>query len=271
MDKQALIGRGRTADIYAWQGNKVLKLFHEWYSEESVAYELKIAHIVEAAGLPVPAIEDGMIEVDSRRGIVYERISGLSMVEALQKQPWKVRKFGRMMAEMQAAIHRCSVPELPCVKSVLEHVIQDTSALPGLMRQAALNALQQRPDGNALCHGDFHPNNIMMTAHGPRVIDWVTAVKGDPLADVARTSLILKMAEVQPGTAGRWLINLILDVFHSSYLNHYLFIHSAMRQDVDAWQLPIAAARLREDIPSERGKLLSLIDESMRSTARVYA
>ncbi|MCL4505925.1 MAG: phosphotransferase [Chloroflexi bacterium] len=271
MEKQALIGRGRTADIYAWQDNKVLKLFNEWWPGDSVAYELKIARIVEAAGLPVPAVEDVIIEVEGRRGIIYERVSGPSMLGVLRARPWKARQFGRLMAELQAAIHRCSVPELPRVATRLQRAIQETPTLPSLMRQAALKALEQRPDGNALCHADFHPDNIIMTEQGPRVVDWMTAVKGNPLSDVARSSLILRLGEVPPGTRGRWVFNLIRAAFHSAYLNHYLFIRSAMRQDVDAWQLPIAAARLREDIPSERGKLLRLIEESIKSTARVYA
>lgn len=267
--KLALIGQGRTADVYAWQDNKVLKLFHEGCSEGSVAYELRIARIVEATGLPVPAVGNDIIEVGGRRGIVYERIDGPNMVDVLRKRPWKVRSFGRMMAELQATIHRSSVPELPGGKSRLAEVIRETDILPGLMRQAALKALENLPEGNALCHGDFHPNNIVMTERGPRIIDWVTAVRGDPLADVARSSLILRVAEPPPETHGRWLSKAFLDLFHSSYLNHYLYIRSAMREDVDAWIMPTAAARLREDILPERGKLMKLIEESIQSTAKV--
>ena len=173
-----------------------------------------------------------------------------------------------MMADIQAAIHRCAVPDLPCVKSSLEQVIKQTTVLPGSMRQAALKVLESLPEGDALCHGDFHPENIVMTEHGPRVIDWVTAVKGNSLADVARSSLILRMAEPPLGTRGRRLLKLYIDLFHASYLNHYLFIRSAMREDVDAWQLPIAAARMKEDILSERGKLTKFIEESINDSAK---
>ncbi len=56
------------------------------------------------------------------------------------------------------------------------------------------------PDGDQVCHGDFHPDNIMLTPAGPRVIDWNNATSGNPLADIAWTSLILRMGEAPPGS-----------------------------------------------------------------------
>ena len=43
------------------------------------------------------------------------------------------------------------------------------------------------PDGDQLCHGDFRPDNLVLTASGPVVLDWMTATRGVPVADVVRT------------------------------------------------------------------------------------
>ena len=33
-----------------------------------------------------------------------------------------------------------------------------------------------RPD-DGLCHGDPHPSNVIMTADGPRLIDWTWTIR----------------------------------------------------------------------------------------------
>jgi Ser/Thr protein kinase RdoA (MazF antagonist) len=38
-------------------------------------------------------------------------------------------------------------------------------------RSQALERLNQLPDGDALCHGDYHPDNVLMTRNGPIIID----------------------------------------------------------------------------------------------------
>ena len=43
-----------------------------------------------------------------------------------------------------------------------------------------------------LCHGDFQPNNIIVTTDGTMyVLDWVHACLGNACADAARTYLLL--------------------------------------------------------------------------------
>jgi aminoglycoside phosphotransferase (APT) family kinase protein len=160
-------------------------------------------------------------------------------------------------------VHRCVVPDLPPWRESLEWSIRHTDALPDLMKQAALAALARMPDGDGLCHGDFHPDNIIMSSRGPVVIDWMTARRCAPLADVARSLVILRLGDPPAGTPGMWLINLLRNSFINTYLNRYRQLRSVARGDVDAWTLPVAAARLRENIPAEKSKLLKLIETSM--------
>ena len=49
------------------------------------------------------------------------------------------------------------------------------------------------PDGERLCHSDFHPLNILGEMSAPVIIDWLDARGGDPAADVCRSYLLLKL------------------------------------------------------------------------------
>ena len=68
--------------------------------------------------------------------------------------------------------------------------IERAQALPDDIRRRVLAALDTFPTGDRICHGDFHPGNILMTVRGEVVIDWIDVTRGNPLADLARTTIL---------------------------------------------------------------------------------
>src|SRR6478752_2749091 len=100
----AIIGRGFTADVYAWGDGRVLKLFHPG-APDRPEREYRVTRAVHAAGLPAPAVYE-LVEVDGRAGIVFERVDGPSLFEYVQARPWKLWWAIRRLAELHAQIHR---------------------------------------------------------------------------------------------------------------------------------------------------------------------
>jgi thiamine kinase len=127
-------------------------------------------------------------------------------------------------------------------------------------RSQALERLNQLPDGDALCHGDYHPDNVLMTRNGPIIIDWGSASSGHPLADVAQTELLLQVGEPPSSQLHRWLLSSAQTLVRSVYIRRYLRLRPASARDLAAWRFPIAVARLGEGIVEERDKLLRLIE-----------
>lgn len=70
---------GRTAQVYRWDESHVLKLYREWCPPDWVEYEARVARAIHAAGVASPAAGD-IVEVDGRRGLIYERLEGPSML-----------------------------------------------------------------------------------------------------------------------------------------------------------------------------------------------
>jgi len=249
---------GRTAEIFAWDDGRVLKLHRAWCPREWVEYELKIGRIVQDAGLPVPRIGD-IVEVDNRRGVIYEHIQGVSMLGLLRAQPWTVFRVARQFAELHAAMRQCVVPDdLPTQHAAFERSIRAAPGLTDDLRDAALRALAAMPAGDQLCHGDFHPDNVMMSARGPIVIDWMTATRGNPLAEVARTLLLLTSGE-PPSRIDRWMAKLLRRQFIAAYLRRYFELCPRDDAQLAAWRPLIAAARLNEKIPGEQARLLETV------------
>ena len=258
------IALGFTAEIFAWHDDQVLKLFKHGVSISSVEYEANLTRIVHATGLPVPAVGE-ILEIDGRFGLELERVDGISMVEALARRTWMFSTFARQLAKLQADMHKHQVPELPSLSEKLAGKINRAEKLPEDVRQAALKTLKSLPEDDKLCHGDFHPGNILLTSHGPVIIDWMDASRGFPLADVARSTLLIGSGPIPPGTPVAWLIKVIRRMFYNTYLKRYFQLNLSDRQQLSKWIPVVAAARLNENITMDEDRLLSIAQTLIRT------
>lgn len=243
-----LIASGRTADVYAWGTEQVIKLFHDWFALENILFEQKVARAVQASGYPVPAVGE-IIQVNGRNGLIYQRVEGCSMGEALAHRPWRLFHFARRTAELHAALHAVAAPaDMPDQKRRLQRKIEQARALPEELRRRALDAVGKLPAGDRICHGDFHPGNILMAARGEVIIDWIDACRGNPLADLARTSVLAlgTAATAQVAQAG---MKASLRLFHALYLRRYFRVRPGGYEEYRRWLPVVAAARLSENIP----------------------
>jgi uncharacterized protein (TIGR02172 family) len=268
LDNEVLLGKGRTADVFAWGEGRILKLYQSWMPAPSVEREYLVTQAAQAAGLPVPAPFD-LLEMGGRYGIVFEKIDGISMLSELQQKPWILFAIARQFAELHAQIHERQVPlEVPSQRQQIESGINATQKLTDAEKHVAQSCLLKLPGGDSLCHGDFHPDNILLSEKGPIIIDWFTGTRGNPLADVARTSLLFQTAGLPPSTPVlmRLLINLSRKVLLSIYINRYLQLCPAMRKQIDQWRLPLTVARLREveGFPHEERLLLQWLKDKIK-------
>ncbi len=255
------IAEGRTAEIYVWDDRYVLKLYRDWCPPDWVGYEARIAGAVFQAGISSPEV-GGIIEVNGRRALLYQRLEGIPMLQDLNARPWMLWNHARSLAEMQVKINQKSIAGLPSYKDRLRYDIHRAAPLTEGLRQKALALLDALPDGNCVCHGDYHPANVLITKSGPVAIDWMTACTGRPWADVARTSLILGIGAKTAGDQVRPIIRVLVRLFQRIYLNRYRTIYPDHDQELEHWLPVIAAARLNEDIPPEREELIKMIEES---------
>ena len=196
----APIAMGRTAEVYAWEPGQILKLFRSPNERPLMEMEGRISRLVETVGLPVPRFY-GETEVAGRPGLVYQRLEGGSLLHELTARPWRVPQAARMLARLHVSLHRTSGTGLTSLPERLAQRIRSVDVLPPSLRAVALVLLKELPQGESLCHGDFHPDNILVTPRGPVIIDWADATRGRSLADVARTSLLLQIGSPPPGTA----------------------------------------------------------------------
>lgn len=242
------LARGRTADVHAWEDGYILKLFHNWFSREDIEYEQRIARAVHASGVKTPAVGD-LVQVEGRSGLVYERVEGISMLDMFQQKPWRVIQFGRILADLHAQMHTCIFEaDVPPLHKKLAFKLRRADALPTPLKTALTTRLLALPDGDRVCHGDFHPANVLMNGDDATVIDWIDASRGNPLADVARTSIIT-LGAVASSQIPNPMLKVFVRVFHAAYLRHYFRLRPGGDEEYRRWLPIVAAARLNENIP----------------------
>lgn len=264
MKSLTLIGKGMTAEVYKWDHDKVLKLFYKKYGNERAQYEANIGRAVHQAGVPSPAVYE-VIDVDDRKGIVFQRIFGKSLLKHLMAKPWKLFYYARQLARLQYKIHQYSTDELPSQKERLSIAIEKSSQRLGDRKKRIMEYMDSLPCGTCICHGDIHFNNVIVSGNKLVAVDWNSAYTGNPLGDVARTCLMLKSPVVFPGTP-----YIIVKLTHYTkrlacriYLSEYMKLAKVKYKNIDEWILPIAAAKLREKAPREEKWLMDMINKRL--------
>ena len=241
------IAHGRTADVYEWDEGHVLKLFHNWFELGNIEFEMKIARAVHASGVKSPAVGD-LIRVDGRNGLIYERVAGKSMLEMFLRRPWKVFVYAPILAQLHAQMHECVFEsDIPAQRWMLQNKIDGAEALPASLKEKLLKTLDGLPDGGRVCHGDFHPANVLLSGRNASIIDWIDASRGNPLADVARTSVIL-LGAAETTQIPNQFSKMFIKIFHAVYLQEYFRLRPGGEDEYRRWLPIVAGARLSENI-----------------------
>jgi len=157
----------------------------------SLADEARVMEYARRQGYPVPAVHQLS---DDGTELTMERVDGPTMVAAVERRPWTVRRHAGILAELHRRLHDLPAPD----------------DLPG----APVGA------GDRLLHLDLHPLNVLMGPRGPVVIDWPNARAGDPAVDVALTWALAAAGEIPVSGVRGPGVRLLRSTFVTTFLRH---------------------------------------------------
>jgi len=260
--EHARVGAGREAEILAWHDGSVLRLMRDPNGMESLERQAAAITVAKQAGCPVPWAGE-IIWFEGRPGMVMERVDGPDLLSSVTQRPWTVVGSARLLARIHHELHHVSAPQsLPETREVLRQRIQSAVPIPKHLAAFALDVLGTLPDGGSLCHGDFHPGNLLLGSAGPVVIDWTGATRGHPDGDVARTLFLLRSGEPVPDTPApvRAVIAAGRRVFAALYRKAYSSRRPIDEAAIARWSIPHVAARFAEGIEEETDALIRWLE-----------
>lgn len=250
---QAVMGNGRTAQVLALGTDRIVKRFKSEFPKKAIRTEFAASDWVYRQGLAVPRPYE-LIEEDTGLSITFQRIQGPTLMKRILL-PGFQKRYARLLASLHADIHRLQTDAAAPLRPMKEALISSIRQAPLLTEQEKeriIRYTRSLPDENQLCHGDFHPDNVLL-GDRPYIIDWATAMSGSPAGDAARTVLMLSLGSLPDGTPGFviTLLGLIRKRLTHCYTEHYLKLTGRGREELEQWMLPVAAARLIEWLPPQ--------------------
>ena len=156
----------------------------------------------------------------------------------MRKSPWKLVEMAKLLAVLQAQIHSHTVPGLISFDKAKKKQIELSDSLPKEKKKVLLNLLDKLPKGNAFCHGDIHPNNIIITPNGAQVIDWSCAVSANPYIDVFKTIVKLPKYNEKPikiFSLTKFFEHTYIKLFIRIYLSHYARLTNSNMSEIKQW------------------------------------
>jgi len=220
----------------AWSGDLVLRVMGFAASATRVRREAATHAALVEAGFPAPRIllaePDGAVL--GKPFLIMERLPGETMWSATvgpNGRLARLRAMPRQLGEIHARLHGVAGEALlasarrfdvdPALVTLAGEVGRirtriEEAGVAGLLPGAAWLEQKLPPPAQpeVICHGDFHPLNIMVQdGQVTGVIDWPQAIVAEPAYDVAATRVLGRFGNLRiptwaraPAGLGRWLM-----------------------------------------------------------------
>ncbi|WP_026477965.1 aminoglycoside phosphotransferase family protein [Alkaliphilus transvaalensis] len=235
-----IIGIGNTATVYDLKDGKVLKLFNKDYPSEAVVTEFKNAKAINNMNFPKPKVYE-MINCENAKGIIYDKIEGESLLDWVLKTG-DSRRCALYMAELHKLILHNKINNVRNYKGFLEENIVKGLTDNSAKQKEIMLILDKLENGDALCHGDYHPGNIFISKGQAVVIDFMNVCHGHFLYDVARTVYLIEYTPTPLKMENREQILELKKTLADQYLEQM----DVTREMIKDYLLVIGAARLGE-------------------------
>ncbi|EJV72218.1 aminoglycoside phosphotransferase family protein [Bacillus cereus] len=242
MNLENPIAKGNTTEIYLCD-NKVVKLFEKYLPNTESLYEAQKQKYAYSRDLHVPKVFE-VTEVQGRQAIIMEYVEGESVGELLLNNLNKAEHYIGLCVNEQKKIHaiRVNTDEMESMRERLERQIKSVHKFDEKQKENILNKLHSIKFEPRLCHGDFHPFNLILSKKNVNIIDWVDASSGDIRADVFRTYLLYSQSSVE---------------LAEMYLHIYCRNTGLSRDEIFQWAPIIITARLSEQVSPENEAYLN--------------
>jgi aminoglycoside phosphotransferase (APT) family kinase protein len=220
----------------AWRAPLVVRLLPSVDRMHQARTEAEVQRWCGQRGYPVPEMLL-VLEPDEAFGLpaqVMARAPGGTVLDALKARPWRAGALVDDLAALHVRLHSLSPEGWPASSEPTALVDQrlslprrvvDEGGPEGLAAAVeAVGALVPiATEGDlVVCHGDFHPLNVVVDGADAAVIDWTDAGLGPREADLARTLLLFHVvAIVADGRVERAVLGRIGPVLSRRYARAY--------------------------------------------------
>ena len=259
-----------------WSAPLVLRLYTSKDQADKAQKEADVQKFAASHGYPAvnPVLIDRQATGFDLPIMVMPRVDGRPMLEVVMSNPLKVGRWLGQLAYLQVALHALPTVDCPLERGapLVERKLQElrddhtgdtdqARALEWLEQHKATVAMEEV----VLCHGDFHPLNILIDESGTaNVLDWSDASLGDRHFDVARSVLIFWIAPIiAESTLERVALRAARGYLQWQYLRSYRRLYPIDDQRLGYWKAlhALVAWQLVTRVQDPQGELAGVARE----------
>jgi len=247
----------------------VLRLFQEYRNPDQAIGECAVQNALAAQGYPVPSVWFTGTDKAHLGGafLIMDFLPGETMMAAADED------MPSMLGKAHAALHKIDPTPLRKALTVqgfeeqryrisgrLNLLSTKCKIFPWLEEsvQWLIENRPPEPEHLAICHGDFHPLNILVKdGNVTAVLDWPGFMIGDAIMDVAFTMVLCSIAARHLLPTQNWddVMSKYLEAYRSerssdvTYLDYYRILRCIMAfvdgaEGQEAWTSPSALKSL---------------------------
>ena len=232
-----IVGKGLQATVYAG-GEYAVKLYRAGYPKTYVFEEACIMARLEEMRFPGPKVYEVLL-AEGQYGLRMERVRGKPVAEGL-RDPARQQETMETLVDLQLGLQKQDAPWAPNLKQRMRQTLAPNDKVPADIRKKLLEQLEKLPDGQSLCHCDFHGDNVFYDGEKHTIIDLLQVSAGDPAADAV-------CSYVSYSIAGPEIAKV--------YLDTYCEKSGVSRERIRQW-LPVYAGAILGQVPDEYAPLL---------------
>ena len=248
-DRVLALRTDRTVFQYA---GRCVKVYSRSHPCTDILLEAGNLAAAREAGVNTPEFIE-VSQVDGRWALVTDYVHGESLARKMMSGNTDSGTCLMLTVKAQIETQSACAGSFRGLKDALAKSIAQ-SALEDPVKTTLADTLEKLEDGDALCHGNFIPENLLVPDNGiqkPVILDWKRAGRGSADADAAASWIALNL-EYGRETAQK-------------YLELYCSVGGACRKDIMQWVPVMAASRLTESDRSDRRVLSGLISETVKN------
>ena len=168
----------------------------------------------------------------------------------MKEEPENFDKYLNLFVDVQLAILANEVPLLNRIKEKFTRKLENATNIDENTKYELLQRLQGMKNHNKLCHGDYHPSNVIVKEDGTvYVIDWAHVTQGNASADAARTYLLFSIDNKEEVA--------------EKYLNLFSEKSGIEKNNIQRWIPIVAATQMTKNIEEEQeflSKWINVVD-----------
>lgn len=243
------IAERKNKEIFV-EDKKVIKLFVESHPKSNILNEaLNQARVEEGSNLNVPKLVE-VKKIGSRWALISEYIEGKTISQLMKEDPDNFDRYLNLFVDVQLTILSNSVPMLNRIKEKFTRKLQNATNIEENTKYELLERLNGMKNHTKLCHGDYHPSNVIVRNDGVvYVIDWAHVTQGNASADAARTYLLFSIDNQEQ--------------LAEKYLNLFSQKSGISKSNIQRWIPIVAATQMTKQIEEEQeflSKWINVVD-----------